>query len=75
MNIHFSQKQFFINSQIKKKLKKKSSENYNIKFQLLDSINNYKLSQFNDNSKNVALMLESRIFENTEFILRNQWKK
>jgi hypothetical protein len=33
-------------------------------------IERYPLSQFNNNSKNVALMLESRMFENTEFILR-----
>jgi len=33
-------------------------------------IENYKLVQFNNNSKNVALLVESRIFENTEFILR-----
>jgi hypothetical protein len=33
-------------------------------------IGNYKLVQFNNNSKNLALLLESRIFDNTEFILR-----
>ena len=33
-------------------------------------IRNYKLVQFNNNSKNLALLLESRIFDNTEFILR-----
>ena len=41
-------------------------------YKYLDSklIERYSLSQFNNNSKNVALMLESRMFENTEFILR-----
>ena len=33
-------------------------------------IKNYKLTQFNNESKNIAILLESRIFDNTEFILR-----
>jgi len=36
----------------------------------LDLIKDFRLSQFNNSSKNVAVMLESRIFLNTEFILR-----
>jgi hypothetical protein len=35
-----------------------------------ETIKNYKLVQFNNESKNVAVLLESRIFDNTEFILR-----
>jgi hypothetical protein len=33
-------------------------------------IERYPLSKFNNNSKNVALMLESRMLDNTEFLLR-----
>jgi len=41
-------------------------------YKFLDSqlIERYPLSKFNNSSKNIALMLESRIFENSEFILR-----
>jgi hypothetical protein len=42
--------------------------NYIIKY--IEVIKNYKLTQFNNESKNIAILLESRIFENTEFILR-----
>jgi hypothetical protein len=42
--------------------------NYIIKY--IEVIKNYKLTKFNNESKNIAILLESRIFENTEFILR-----
>jgi len=43
---------------------------YNDKIENIKFIINNKLVTFNKNSKNVALMIESRIFPNTEFIIR-----
>jgi len=59
-------------SNIKSLLIENNKPEYITNYKFLDPklIERYSLSQFNNNSKNVALMLESRLFENTEFIFR-----
>ena len=45
--------------------------NYIIKYdEIIEYVRKYKLIKFNNNSKNIAIMIESRIFNYTELLLR-----
>jgi mannosyltransferase OCH1-like enzyme len=58
------------NSKINSNIEDNKNNDYNFTELQYEKLIKYKLNVFNNNSKNVALLLESRITKNTEFILR-----